>query len=451
MNGPAEKKVSSLVSNRSNSLKRTILLVEDSQFFTKIVKERIEQETGLQVLSALTFAEAQELLERHRDDIFLALLDIVLPDAPEGEIVDLVAAEQIPLIVFSASFEERVRDFALDRGAIDFVVKDSPASFQYLVDLVRRLDRNRGLTALVVDDSATSRRYMSELLRGQQLTVLQAGDGAEGLKVLDDNPSIKIVITDYSMPNMDGFEFIKRARRRFGREHLAVIGISASDRNSLSAKLLKAGANDFINKPFQSEEFTCRVSQNLDLLDRIEALEDAATKDPLTGLHNRRYFFNTVAPLHATALRGRLDRGVAMIDIDHFKRINDSLGQDAGDAVLRALADDFRGNKRETDILARFGGEEFCLLFVNMAKEKVPEVFETLRAGIESLKIEFQGDDIPITASIGVSTVLRDSLDDMIRDADAQLYEAKQSGRNRVALAPALDGDAEDHPVHQAN
>ena len=414
-----------------------ILLVEDSRFFTTVVRQRIEKDLKLTVLAATTLAEARELVAAHRDEIFLALLDLVLPDAPDGEIVDEIRAFQIPSIVFSAHYSDDIRDMTIAKGAIDFVVKESPASFQYLIDQVRRIHNNRSLTALVVDDSSTARRYLRRLLESQQLDILEAADGEEALQVLEANPCIKIEVTDYAMLRMDGFEFIKAARRNFDKEALAIIGISASGSAPLSAKFLKVGANDFINKPFLHEEFICRLSQNLDLLERMDGLREAATTDPLTGLHNRRYFFDAAGPLYASAARGKIALTVATIDVDHFKRVNDVHGHDAGDVVLQALARTLDTRKRQTDLLARFGGEEFCYLLVDMSPDHVFEFFDDLRGRLEALQIEHEGVAIPVTASIGVSGNLGGSLDEMIRESDAMLYCAKEGGRNQVAVAEA--------------
>ncbi len=409
-----------------------ILLVEDMKFFATIVSQRLEADLGLQVVSVATLGQAREVLAAEGEEFFLALLDLVLPDAPDGEIVDLVAAAGVPSIIFSSRYSDEVRTIALDKGAIDFVVKDSPSSLQYLIDTVRRVQNNRRLTALVVDDSATTRRYIRNILESQMLNVIEAEDGQAGLEALQ-AADVAIAITDYNMPRMDGFEFIRNARNSWPKDSLAIIGISASDDGAVSSKLLKSGANDFINKPFSGEEFVCRLSQNLDLLEKMAALREAATKDPLTGLHNRRYFHETARPLFASAVRGQIDLTPAMVDIDFFKRVNDSHGHDAGDLVLRAVADELGAQARGTDIVARFGGEEFCLLFVNMLPSQLASHLEKLRARIEALDIVADGKTINVTASIGVSAKLEGSLDAMISDADRMLYHAKESGRNRVS------------------
>ncbi len=141
-----------------------ILLVEDMKFFATIVSQRLETDLGLEVVSAATLGQAREVLAAEGGEFFLALLDLVLPDAPEGEIVDLVAAAGVPSIIFSSRYSDEVRTIAMDKGAIDFVVKDSPSSLQYLIDTVRRVQNNRRLTALVVDDSSTTRRHIRKIL-----------------------------------------------------------------------------------------------------------------------------------------------------------------------------------------------------------------------------------------------------------------------------------------------
>jgi len=142
-------------------------------------------------------------------DIFLSLLDLNLPDAPDGEIVDFVVEQKIPAVVFSASYTEDIRDRVLSQNVLDYVVKDSPASLDYITNLIRRVHRNRNISALVVDDARTARKYVADLLRLYQFNVLEAADGVEALEIIKSNNNIKLVITDYNMPNMDGFKLIK--------------------------------------------------------------------------------------------------------------------------------------------------------------------------------------------------------------------------------------------------
>jgi diguanylate cyclase (GGDEF)-like protein len=214
---------------------------------------------------------------------------------------------------------------------------------------------------------------------------------------------------------------------------MGVIGISGSTDAYLGVRFLKAGADDIVRKPFLVEEFVGRVNTCLDHLDNIQLIQEQANRDYLTKLYNRRYLFEAGNTLFNSAKRGHIQLAVAMLDIDHFKRINDSHGHDVGDAAIAAVAKLLNKSYRGTDLVARMGGEEFCVLAVNTGSPA--EVFERFRQEVEAMEIPLRGgDDLRMTISIGVTTRVDGSLDSMINDADKALYEAKQGGRNRVVV-----------------
>ena len=412
-----------------------ILLVEDLEDFAKIIRERIESRHGIKVASAKNMAEAKALIERHRSDFFLALLNLGLPDAPNGEIVDYVATKGIPAVIFSSRFDDqlRARVFA-QTNVVDYVVKGSPASLHYIVNVVGRLYRNRGVPVMVVDDSAVTRQKIFNLLTLQQFEVHSAANAKEALRLLDQNPDIRLVVTDFGMPGMNGAELTAVIRETRSVEDIAIIGVSSTGTRQTSALFIKSGANDFLSEPFLPEEFFCRISQNIELLDKIWELKAAANTDFLTGLYNRRFFFEAGRIVLARARRAGTPIAVAMVDIDFFKKINDAFGHDAGDAVLKRLAEIMLARVRRADIVARLGGEEFCILFEDANPHRLPDVLESLRAAVAAADIDFEGQRLKTTVSIGAWTRSDDSLNNMIRHADDMLYRAKQTGRNRLII-----------------
>lgn len=409
----------------------TILVVDDSKFFLSVLTSKLRS-AGFQVIGAASIAEARDVLENRRDEIFMALLDLFLPDGPEGEVVDLAIAHGVPSVVFTGNYSEDTRDRVLSKQVIDYVVKDDPSSLDYLASLVHRLNYNRSIRALVVDDASTVRKYMVDLLKLYQFQVIEASNGEQALQRLADTDDIRLVITDYHMPVMDGFQLIKNIRKTWRRDQVAVIGVSSSGSSTLSAKFIKSGANDFLNKPFLREEFFCRIAMNIALLEQVDALKAAATTDYLTGIPNRRSFFERAQPLMAAAKRGQAEVAVGLIDLDHFKSINDTHGHEAGDIALAAVARLLVAECRQTDLVARYGGEEFCVLAFNLEADKRDTYFERLRSRINDLRIDFAGKQLSLSASIGVSGNAELGLDAMIAEADCQLYRAKEEGRNRV-------------------
>jgi diguanylate cyclase (GGDEF)-like protein len=413
-----------------------ILVVEDSKFFSTLIKKTIESDVDVEVIKAATLAEAVERYAEFSGEFILALADLVLPDAPDGEIVDYLLGQKLPTIVFTGTYAEDVRERVTSKGVIDYVIKDTPSSIGYLTSIVRRIVRNRSIKALAVDDSSTARKYLADLLRLYQFQVLEASDGEKALAAISDEPDIKLVVTDFHMPNMDGFELIRRVREKKGRDEMAIIGVSSAGGNMLSAKFIKIGANDFITKPFLREEFFCRITQNIDNLELVAALRDTAVRDPLTGLHNRRHFFDVSATLLANAKRKHVGITVAMLDIDNFKKINDTYGHETGDIVLQSVSAVLSSRMRASDLLARIGGEEFAIVCVNMEHASIPAFFERVRDAIEKADIhDDDGNAIKITISIGVCPTLGGSIEEMLKTADEMLYDAKNSGRNLVKVS----------------
>jgi diguanylate cyclase (GGDEF)-like protein len=300
---------------------------------------------------------------------------------------------------------------------------------------VRRLSLNPAIKVMVVYDSKVLREHVVELLRVHRYEVIEAVDGLDAIEVLKNNPDVRMVVTDYAMPRMDGLELSELIRRNVPKDELCIIGVSAVGDNRLAAMFIKNGANDFIFSPFQSEEFYCRVTQNIELLEKIEAIRYSATRDYLTGLYNRRHFFEVGHTLFANARRVNVPIALAMVDLDHFKSVNDTYGHDIGDEVLRTAANALRQRVREADLLARFGGEEFCIMATNIDENQSQVLFDEMRAMLSEIDIPVDNEIIHVTASFGVCAGVRDSLEEMIKVADEQLYNAKEAGRNRVIVA----------------
>ncbi|GAB3125966.1 diguanylate cyclase [Novispirillum itersonii] len=420
-----------------------ILVVEDTKFFSNIICKAVAERVGGTAVPAMSLAETKAAVAASEKPFMLALVDLVLPDAENGEAVQWLLSQSIPCVVFTGIYSETMREQLFEQDIIDYVVKDSVASIDYMMDLVKRIERNRSTTVLVVDDSSTVRKYVGDLLRSYRFQVLEAVDGRDGLRVLRENPQVRLVITDYHMPQMDGVDMVREMRRSHGRDRLAIIGLSSGGDSALSAKFIKYGANDFINRPFLREEFFCRITQNMRVLDMVDTLTEMATKDALTGIHNRRFFFEAGHTLYASAARDRLTLTVAMVDVDFFKRVNDTYGHDAGDTVLKAVAAELRASCRQTDLVARLGGEEFAIAAVNMGQDDIEPFFNRLRQGLQDMVVEHDGVRIPITASFGVFSGLCDSLEEMLRQADIGLYAAKENGRNRVELVTAASTEPE--------
>jgi len=411
-----------------------ILVVEDSALFAGAIVKKIANQLTLECVVAKSFQQAREIIEHGEDEFGIAILDLTLPDAPDGEIVDYVISQAIPVIVVTGDFTDDTREHILKKDVVDYILKEGPSSLDQMVSVIRRIQRNQSSKILVVDDSKVSRQAVKKLLETQRIIVVEAADGKQALKQLEKHPDVKIVVTDYNMPEMDGFELSARIREKHPMDKLAIIGLSAHGNPLLSAKFLKQGANDFLAKPYANEEFFWRVNQNIEMLHYIESLKKSAIEDYLTGLYNRRYFFSVGEKLFQNARRSNLQLTTAMFDIDHFKRINDTFGHGVGDQVIKYVAETLKAGFRASDMICRFGGEEFCLLATNMRSQETFFHFEQIRKTIAEQHFKSGSAIVDFTISIGVTTRLADTLEETINQADELLYRAKAEGRNRVNL-----------------
>jgi diguanylate cyclase (GGDEF)-like protein len=411
-----------------------VLLVEDSRAIASVLRASIGALDGVECLLAASYAEAERLLEAEAGALFAAVLDLNLPDAPNGEVIDLVQQAGIPVVVLTANVDVAKRAAMFERGVADYVVKDSLVGIEYVARLVNRLARNGSTRVLVVDDSRAFREYLCGLLHQHGYATLDASDGVEGLECLRQNPDISLVITDYNMPRMDGLAMVAEMRKLRSHDDLAIIGVSDAAKQGILARFLKGGATDYLNKPFCVEEFYCRVDQNIDMLRVVQRARDAASRDFLTGLYNRRYFFEHAERLHRRALDGELRILVAMIDADHFKQINDNFGHQVGDEALVAIAAVLRGQVEGQGMVARFGGEEFVCLRVLDPSLRPADCLERIRRAVEQIDLRADGRPVPLTVSIGATAEPGGDIDQMLARADGAVYQAKRAGRNRVVI-----------------
>lgn len=411
-----------------------ILVVEDNRIVGRLLSDRLSREHGFLPIQAQSLAEAKERIESGEHEFFAALLDLNLPDAPNGEIVDYAVSKSVPSIVLTGTISDEVRESVLAKNVVDYVIKSGSSDLDYVVNLLLRLQRNRGVKVMVVEDSIVLRRHIRKLLELRNYQVVEAEDGEDALELLNTHPDTKVVITDYIMPRMDGLELVAALRTKYDKRKLAVVGVSAEKGTTLTAKFLKNGANDFLLKPFLNEEFYCRIDQNVEFLELIETLRQVSLRDELTGLFNRRHFFQEGRKIHREAAEGQSELSFVMIDVDHFKSINDTLGHPFGDQALRHLSHLLTGAFGDRGLVARFGGEEFCVLVSGQNLRSMKVLCDVFRKKVEQTPVEFQGQTRSFTVSMGLSHGPGESLDDMVKRGDDLLYQAKKSGRNRVMV-----------------
>ena len=408
---------------------RKILIIEDTPTIARVQKH-IAIKVGYDADIADSLAQAKELISKKR--YFCAVVDFILPDAPQGEAVPCTIAAEIPTIVMTGNIDLKTRNTVEKYPIIDYITKENKQAYLYLEKQLQRLPRNENVKVLVVDDSVATRRHICNLLKRHKYQILEANDGIEALAMLEHTPDIAVIITDNEMPNMNGDELCSEIRRLYSNDEKAIIGISGSNAAHLSARFLKNGANDYLRRPFNNEEFYCRLSQNVDMLEQITTIRLQANTDYLTKLPNRRYFFEETTKSLKQMQKKQLTPSLAMFDIDHFKSINDSYGHDAGDEVLKGFASCFAKYFKKY-FAARLGGEEFVVYFNDVDKTEVLKRLEGFRHFIELNSPELSQQKIQFTLSIGYAHEPVYQIDELLKQADIKLYEAKKTGRNKVS------------------
>ncbi|MDU0113820.1 diguanylate cyclase [Psychrosphaera aquimarina] len=410
--------------------KLNVLIVEDSKPILQIHKHLVTK-AGFNPVTAETFAEVKAL-EHMFPDLFCAIIDYSLPDAPNGEAIPYLLDHNVPGVVMTGMIDDKTRDTILNFPVIDYITKESKQAYTYLQHLLVKLRVNHLIKVLVVDDSVSAREYIKHLLKRHNYDVYVASSGEEAMKQLELHPDLKLIITDKEMPNMDGIELCNKIRSKYSKDEMSIIGISGQGNQSLTAKFIKNGANDFLTKPFCLEEFYCKVLQNIEFIESLDTIRKQANTDYLTGLYNRRYFFEQVSPEIVKRFDGSTNSTLAMMDIDHFKSVNDTYGHDAGDEILKATALLIQQHFSADYLAARIGGEEFCIFLDTLGRDEATLLMDNFRQEMENMSVEVGGNTIKCTISIGITHCCEKSFDGIMIKADELLYEAKESGRNIV-------------------
>jgi diguanylate cyclase (GGDEF)-like protein len=296
---------------------------------------------------------------------------------------------------------------------------------------------------LVIHGSSESASALANVLARDSLTSVDVvNDGTTALEHIL-RATADLVLLDLELPGSDGIELLKRIRASPSHRYLPVIILSDQDDRPRRLEGFRLGADDFILHPWDDEELLARVQRMLnlrrrvdDLLLRAAELHHLSITDHLTQVHNHRFFQDRLREEFRRAQRYDDPLSLVLLDIDHFKSVNDAHGHPTGDQVLREVANSIRGAIRDTDILARYGGEEFAVLLPKTHLAGALTVAERIWKGVGTMAAG-PGGTIRLTASLGVSgypTRLVTTAEQLVRTADEALYRAKSEGRNKICL-----------------
>lgn len=462
-----------------------ILVVDDEEEVhnvTKMILKKINYKNrGIEVLSAYSAAEATDILNREKD-IAVILLDVVMETDDAGlRLVKTIREDMENNLVRIILRTGQPGQAPEERIIVDYDINDYKSKneltaqklFTTVISSLRSyttitsLEKNRRGLEKILDSSASLFNIQSlQQFASGILTQLSAflecqANGIICVEFDDEqnhtgNPACKEMrilaatgeYSDCETCNLDEackhqemVNMVKKALHEHKNQmsdEYTVLFFNAGENNGTAA-LLHGGMNDTDESDRQLlEVFTSKISiafSNAFNYQKMITAEEAAITDFLTGLNNRRQLLRLGVPLVAGAYRSKTPMAVAMLDIDFFKRINDTWGHDAGDDVLKRMGKLLKDRFRTSDVISRFGGEEFCVIAANLEPDTAVKLFDDFRASLEKEVFEIEGEDISFTISIGVCTEVLDSVDAMISAADQLLYKAKEGGRNKVVAS----------------
>jgi two-component system, cell cycle response regulator len=297
---------------------------------------------------------------------------------------------------------------------------------------------------LVAEDDAMFRRILQSWLENWGYWVTIAGDGARAWRILQQDFPPQVLILDWIMPEISGLELCRKVRERNQSPYQYILLATAKDGKQDLVRGLEAGADDYLTKPFDRSELQARLRA----CNRILTLQDSqiqaqellrfqATHDQLTGVLNRAEILETLRRELSSAAETASFTGVLMMDIDHFKRINDNYGHLAGDMVLKEVTQRITRAVRGYDSVGRYGGEEFVVVMPDCSRDQIDQSAERVRSAVDNGPVLIQGLEVVVTISIGAAVIGNGSTSDteVLAAADRALYRAKEIGRNRTVLS----------------
>lgn len=461
-----------------------VLVVDDIQLNVKLLEAKLSAEY-FEVITALNGEEAIAAVNEQHPDI--VLLDVMMPGMDGFEVCERIRENpntaHIPIVMVTALSETAERVRGLEAGADDFLTKpvDDTALFARVRTLVRlktMMDELRhreetsnqlGVTGgtgpggedfsssnvLVVDDVSPDAALVKEAL-APHCNVTVEPDPEKAVE-LAHSGEFDLAVVSLILQGVDGLRLCSQLRSAEETRQMSLLALAPVEDNAMLVRALDIGVNDYLAKPIDRNELRARARTQL----RRKAYQDKlrqnyqdrmvmAVTDSLTGLHNRRYLESHLGTAVDRATEGGKPAAVLMLDIDHFKAVNDTYGHPIGDEVLVECAKRIQLCVRGVDLAVRYGGEEFVVVVPDTTLDVAQIVAERLRASFADEPFQVSADvgklEVTISTGVAITGAAKETAEELLRRADEALYEAKRTGRNRVVTAEPADGAASQIP-----
>ena len=450
-----------------------ILVVDDIEANVRLLQAKLQAEY-YDVLTANDGASALAIAAAEKPDI--VLLDVMMPGMDGFQVCrqlkDDPETRHIPVVLVTALDGRSDRITGLESGADEFLTKPiddimlfarvkSLTRLKLVIDELRQREasgRRMGVIAgaaarlggaggriLIVDDHERQAQRMASELAIEHRPVVESDPEKAHLTA---RGPVDLIIVNTTAKSFDGLRYAAQLRSDEATRHLPVLGIVDPDDRPRLVKALEIGFNDVLTRPIDPQELSARVKSAVRgkrytdfLRNNLDHSLELAVTDQLTGLHNRRYMTGQLGALVNRAARGGDPVAALMIDIDHFKKINDSFGHDIGDEVLREFAVRLASNVWAVDLPCRYGGEEFVVIMPDTHLADAEKIAERIRRHVAGSPFRVSGatDPLTVTISIGVAATLGDgdSAEGLLKRADEAVYAAKAGGRNTVIAKAA--------------
>ena len=454
-----------------------ILVVDDVPANVKLLEAKLSNEY-YDVITAKDGFEALKQVKEHKPD--LILLDVMMPGMDGFEVCQKLKEDgevsHIPVVMVTALSEKADRLKGLEAGADDFLTKPindmalfarvkSLVRIKQLMDEVRLRDKTSfemgispeinstflsdvsGSKVLLIDDDEVQAKQI--VARLSEVYKVQCLHEPENVMTLPDLADYDVILISTLLSGADGLRLASQIKSQEETRNIPLLVLVDEDDTKVMYKALEMGINDYLIVPVDKNEMMARVRSQIRRKRYQEALKSTYQKsismaitDALTGLYNRHYLNTHLGNMVKQSLKNGKHLALMMMDMDHFKAVNDTYGHDVGDLVLKQLANIIIQGSRSAELASRFGGEEFVILMPETNPQSALAAAQRMREVVEStpFKINDKGDIINKTVSIGIASLHPDgdSGESLLKRADEALYEAKNGGRNQVKVGAVM-------------